>query len=407
MRIAQINMMHTGSTGRIMFGIANCARREGDDVRTFSPTYYVRHGRMEKTEITGHEYFGFPKENMLDFAFTKIFGIENLGSVLGTIQLIYKLDRFKPDIVHLHNVHNYTINLPLLLSYFKRTRQRVIWTLHDCWVFTGRCAHFIMNKCEKWKTGCGQCPQIHEYPRYYLDQTKVNWKIKQCLINSVHGFVFITPSNWLAGLAEQSFLREKGDIYTIGNGIDLNVFKPVRNTFAKKYHIENKRILLGVAFDWGFRKGLDVFIKLADVMNENYQIVLVGTNEKIDAQLPDRIISIHRTHNQSELAELYSIADVFVNPTREETLGLVNIEALACGTPVVTFDTGGSPECIDETCGIVVPCDDIPALEKAIRHVVEDKPFTAEACRKRAEKFDMQDKFAEYVQLYHDLCEKK
>ena len=407
MRIVQINMMHTGSTGKIMFGIASSARKDGNAVRTFSPVYNVRHGRMTKLEIAEHEYFGFAKENMLNYIFAKLSGIENLGSFLGTLQLINEISKFEPDIVHLHDIHNYTIHLPLLFHYLKKKKIQVIWTLHDCWAFTGRCSHFLINKCEKWKVGCGHCEQIYEYPRYYLDQTKTNWRLKKQMFTGIQDLVLIAPSKWLSRLTEQSYLGRIGDIYTIENGIDLNVFRPVYGTIAEKYNIEKKKIILGVAFDWETRKGLDVFVELAQRMNDHYQIMLVGTNEKVDKKLPDGIVSIHRTYDQYELAEIYSTAAVFVNPTREDNFPTVNIEALACGTPVVTFNTGGSPEILDETCGVVVPCDDIPALEKAIRHVVEDKPFTAEACRKRAEKFDMQDKFAEYVQLYHDLYEKK
>ncbi len=166
---------------------------------------------------------------------------------------------------------------------------------------------------------------------------------------------------------------------------------------------DNRHTVLGVAFDWGLRKGLDVFLKLAEALGAEYQIMLVGTDEDVDRRLPDNIISIHRTQNQCELAEIYSAADVFVNPTREENFPTVNMEALACGTPVITFKTGGSPEIIDETCGMVVPCDDAAALENAIRYVVQNKPFSEECCRRRAEQFDMRDKFAEYVQLYQEI----
>lgn len=170
--------------------------------------------------------------------------------------------------------------------------------------------------------------------------------------------------------------------------------------------LNDRYIVLGVAFGWGARKGLDVFIRLAEDLGDRFQIVLVGTDTHIDAQLPANIISIHRTQDQHELAEIYSAADVFVNPTREENFPTVNMEALACGTPVITFKTGGSPEIIDETCGMVVPCDDIQALEDAIRYVVKEKPFSTESCRKRAEQFDMRDKFAEYVNLYRKICGK-
>jgi len=212
----------------------------------------------------------------------------------------------------------------------------------------------------------------------------------------------VTPSIWLADLVRQSFLKDY-PIYTINNGIDLSVFTPAESTFRQRYGLNGKYILLGVALGWDRRKGFDVFLALAKRLDKRYHIVLAGTDRVIDKQLPNYIISIHRTQDQHELAEIYSAADVFVNPTREDNFPTVNMEAIACGTPVIAFKTGGSPECIDETCGIVVPCDDVDAMEKAVRRVCADKPFPREACLTRARCFDQQDKFQEYVRLYEDM----
>ena len=227
------------------------------------------------------------------------------------------------------------------------------------------------------------------------------YRLKKKWFTGVKDMTIVTPSQWLAELAKQSFLKDY-PVKVINNGIDLSVFKPTESDFRKKYGIpENKYLLLGVAFDWGVRKGLDVFIELFKRLpQEQFQIILVGTNKNIDKRLPKGIISIHRTQNQTELAEIYTAADVFINPTREEVLGLVNIESLACGTPVITFDTGGSPECIDETCGAVVPCGDVNALEKEILRVCKQKIYTREDCIKRAKAFDQNEKYEEYVSLY-------
>jgi glycosyltransferase involved in cell wall biosynthesis len=189
-------------------------------------------------------------------------------------------------------------------------------------------------------------------------------------------------------------------VKVINNGIDLTVFKPLESSFRKIYGLQSKKIVLGVALGWSTSKGIDVFIRLASVLPEDYQIVLIGTDNKVDARLPQNIISIHRTQNQRELSEIYSTADVFVNPTREEVLGLVNIEALACGTPGITFNSGGSPECYDKTCGSVVECDDIDTLKKEIIRVCEEKPYSTEACIKKASVFDKDERFKEYVELY-------
>ena len=301
--------------------------------------------------------------------------------------------------IHLHNLHGWYINFPLLFKYIKKNNIRVIWTLHDCWTFTGHCPHFDMIGCEKWKTGCYQCPQIGEYPASYADISKWMYKHKKQWFTGVEDMTLVTPSEWLANLTRQSFLKDY-PVKVINNGIDLSIFKPTESDFRKKYDLEDKFILLGVAFGWGKRKGLDVFIELSKRLDERYQIVLVGTDENVDKQLPKNIISIYRTQNQTELAEIYTAADLFVNPTREENFPTVNIESLACGTPIVTFRTGGSPEIIDESCGVVVEKDDIDGMQKEIERIYEKRPFGQEDCVKRAQNFDMNDKFAEYVELY-------
>lgn len=213
----------------------------------------------------------------------------------------------------------------------------------------------------------------------------------------------VTPSQWLADLARQSFMKSY-PVKVINNGIDLQVFRPSPSEFRQEYGIpEHKKILLGVAFGWGVRKGLDVFIELANRLDDSYQIVLVGTDEQVDAQLPKNVISIHRTHSQQELAQLYSAADLLVNPTREDNFPTVNIEALACGTPVLTYRTGGSPEIIDDTCGAAVACDDFEMLIGEIHRITKEKPFSVQACVSRAKRFDMSDRFLEYVALYESL----
>lgn len=214
----------------------------------------------------------------------------------------------------------------------------------------------------------------------------------------------VTPSQWLADLVKQSFLGAY-PVRVIHNGIDLAVFKPTPSDFREKYQIrKEKKILLGVAFDWGIRKGLDVFVELSKrLAPEKYQIVLVGTDEQVDRQLPTNIISIHRTQNQTELAEIYTAADVFVNPTREEVLGLVNIEANACGTPVITFNTGGSPECINEKSGMVIPYGDIDAMKESIEYICDNSSFSEKDCIARAASFDQKKKYREYLDLYETI----
>ena len=398
MRIVEINMTHVGSTGKIMVGIAECARQRGHEVYTFSPREYQRRKKTETPAIYGHEYFGSRFENMLHIIFSEITGFQGCFSVFGTLQLIRKIKRIQPDVIHLHNLHNRTINIPLLFSYLKKSQSKTIWTLHDCWPVTGQCPHFTMEKCEKWKTGCGHCTQTQIYPKAYVDRTAVMWKLKRKWFTGLENMTLVTPSLWLANIIMQSFLKDY-PTKVINNGIDLDLFCPMKVT-PNDERLVGKKIVLGVAFDWSRRKGFDIFQRLSRELPEQYQIVLVGTDDSVDKELPQNVISIHQTNNQKELARFYSIADVFVNPTREDNFPTVNIEALACGTPVITFRTGGSPEIPDDRSGIVVECDDFDALKQKIRFLCEHQPIDRNDCRKRAEEFDMYEKFRQYVELY-------
>lgn len=402
MRIVQINMLHNGSTGKIMLNIANCARKQGHEVWTFSPIVHHMHSQMDTPRIAGHEYFGSRRENMIHRVFDRLFSLNGMFSYFGTKKLLRTLDQIKPDIIHLHNLHNLTVDLRGLFGYIKKNNIKTVWTLHDCWALTGRCPHYELAKCGKWKTGCGNCPQIKVYPPAYIDLTGLMWKLKRRWFTSIETMVITPPSQWLADQVKQSYLKDY-PIQVIHNGIDLSVFKPTESDFRSQYGCENKKVILGVAFDWDKRKGLDVFIELSRRLPADYRIVLVGTDEKVEEKLPDNFIAIRRTQNQQELAAIYSAADVFVNPTRADTFPTVNIEALACGTPVVTFAVGGSGEMLNDTCGMVVPCDDIDAMVNAINEITEGKNHTHEACVRRAWEYDQYEKFAEYVELYETM----
>lgn len=396
MKIVEINTCDYGSTGKIMLQIAETARENDHSVTTFS-----RKWNNTKSIADSQIYFGSFLENALHHILAKVTGLSECFSFFGTLSLILKLKKIKPDIIHLHNLHGWYINLPLLFRYIKRHNIKTVWTLHDCWSFTGHCPYFDMVDCGKWKEGCYKCPQFNNYPRSLFDNSKYMYNLKKKWFAGVKNMTIVTPSEWLAGLVKESYLKDY-PVKVINNGIDLDVFKPTGSDFRKKYALENKYIVLGVAFGWGKRKGLDIFCELAKRIDEQkYQIVLVGTDDNVDKLLPDNITSIHRTQNQTELAEIYTAADVFANPTREEVLGLVNLEALACGTPVVTFDTGGSPECIDETCGAVAAKDDTDAMYNEIIRICETKPYSKEACLKRAIFFDKNKKYEEYLKLYY------
>lgn len=395
MKIVEINMMSYGSTGKIMQQIADEARNNGHEVWVAYPNT----PECMKKEVDNSILIGNRLSRFIHGYAAIATGFNDCFSYFTTKKFIRKLKKIKPDIIHLHNLHGCYLNLPSLFKYIRKSNCRVVWTLHDCWSFTGQCPHFTMAKCDKWKTGCHHCKTYREYPATFSDRTKTMWKLKKKWFTGLKDVTIITPSQWLGDSVKQSYLSEY-PVKVIHNGIDLSVFKPTESDFRKKYNCENKHIILGIALYWGVKKGLDVFLELAKRLDDSYKIVLVGTTDELDKQLPDNIISIHRTQNQEELAEIYSAVDLFVNPTREEVLGLVNIEALACGTPVITFKAGGSPECIDETCGVVVESGDVDAMEKEIHRICEEKPYTKEACIKRASAFDSKEKFKECVAIY-------
>ncbi len=394
MTIVSINICLFGSTGKIMYALSQLVEKDGGKALMVYPSFPQN---ILERDIDCRIRGVFNRK--INSFLQKFSGRNGCFCYRNTRQVIRYLRKNAPDIIHLHNIHMMKINHGKLFHYLKKSGVKVIWTLHDCWSFTGQCAHFTMVKCDKWRSGCHHCPQYKEYFATYVDATKTMWRLKKKWFLGVENMTLVTPSKWLADLVKQSFLKEY-PVKVIHNGIDLATFQPTESDFRKKYGLENKFIVLGVAFGWDKRKGLDVFIRLAKELDDRYQIVLVGTDDGVDGRLPKNILSIHRTNDQAELAEIYAAADVFANPTREENYPTVNMEAIACGTPVVTFQTGGSPEILDETCGSVVDCDDVDGLRVEIVRICEEKPYTKKACLQRAKAFDKDDRFKEYLELY-------
>jgi len=392
MVIVQINFSCAwGSTGKICNSVSELLMERGIENYIF-----YTYGRNSEKRDNYIKYGGGVYEKFQALK-SRILGNYGFNSFLATKYLIKKLDKIKPDIVHVHNIHGHDCQFEKLFCYLRKKKIKVFYTFHDCWAFTGYCPHFTMAKCDHWLNGCGNCIW-RKRTSWFIDRSAENFMRKQKALSGLE-MTIITPSQWLADLVKKSFLKDY-PVKVIHNGIDLSIFKPTESNFRERYNLREKKIVLGVAIMWGIAKGIDVFVHLANTLPENYQVILIGTDNNIDKHLPDNIISIHRTQNQQELAEIYSAADVLVNPTREENYPTVNMEAIACGTPVLTFRTGGSPEMLDETCGSVVDCDDIEALEKEIIRICEERPYTKEACIKKAREFDKNERFKEYIELY-------
>ena len=395
--IVEVNSNNYASTGNIVLNIAKEARKKG--FRVYTCCRKSRAGLKYRYE--DQIYIGTWLDRVVSERLSYIFGLNGYFNVINTFMFIQKLKKIKPDLIHIHSMCDNYLNINMFYKYIRDNNIPVIWTLHDNWAFTGRCAQF---RCEKWREGCGNCPHLEYFPAsLFLDNTAKVWKIRERLYNSIKTMTIVTPSKWLSDLVRISLFKENHPIRVINNGINLNIFKPVESSFRKEHGIVNKHMLLAVAYFWDAGKGLYVFQELAKRLPDNYQIVMVGTNDEVDKQLPENIISIHKTYNQEELVKIYSCADLFVNPTTDENFPTVNMEALACGLPVLTYDTGGCAEIIDEQSGASVPSGDIEALEKEIIRICENKPFKKEACIRRASKFNMSDKFMEYVDLYNEM----
>lgn len=396
MKVLQINSVcGIGSTGRIATDIHSILIEQGHES-------CIAYGRDLPKNCDNSIKIGTKYDNYGHVALTRIFDKHGFGSKKATKNFIREVDKLDPDVIHLHNIHGYYINIVVLFDYLKEAKKPVIWTLHDCWSFTGHCSYFDYVGCNKWKTGCYECPQRQEYPKSVLmDNSKSNFLIKKNIFTGVQNLTIVTPSKWLSGLVKESFLKEY-PVKVINNGIDLSVFKPTESNFREKFNLIDSFIILGVANTWGERKGYKYFLELSKNLKVNELIVLVGLTEKQKEKLPQNILGITKTNNVKELAEIYSSADVFVNPTLEDNFPTTNLEALACGTPVITFDTGGSVESVDESCGNVIEKGNLGKLVESIRQIKSKDLLTLETkCQIRAHNlFSKVDKFNEYIKLY-------
>jgi glycosyltransferase involved in cell wall biosynthesis len=310
------------------------------------------------------------------------------------------LEDYKPDIVHVHLLHGYYINYKMLFDYFKKNNIRVFWTMHDCWAFTGHCPCYTHVQCYKWKEYCHDCVQKKQHPKsYFVDRSRRNFEDKKNAFTGVSNMTIITPSNWLKEEIQKSFLNEY-NITVIPNGVDLSIFHPTDNYFRKKHGLNDKIIILGVANVWSESKGIAYFYQLANkICDDRFQIVMVGLSKKQKKQIHSGIIGIERTKNIEMLADIYSSSDIFLNPTMADNFPTTNLEALACGTPIITFKTGGSPEALDNTCGMVIESD-INAIMHTCKTMGRKNEQTIKNCVNRAKRFDKKICYIDYLKLY-------
>ncbi len=392
---------NTGSTGHIAEAIGLLAQKAGWDVLYVHSGRYVCPSQLPTLQVQSRwmEY--------AHYFLSLCTGHHGWFSTFATRRLIKKLRRFNPDIVHLHNIHGYYINYKILFEYLKENNIAVVWTWHDCWPITGHCAYYGTETgvCEKWVSQCGKCTKLKDYPRSLADSSAVDYQTKKRIFRSVDRLTIVPVSYWMEQNVKRSFFCDKPTC-VIRNGIDLNVFypHPNRETLRRKWDIEqDKYVLLGVASQWNERKGYADILSLASIAG--CQLVLVGLTHAQKLSLPAGIIGIEHTENAEQLAELYSLADVFVNPTYSDTFPTTNLEALACGTPVLTYRTDGSPETINEQVGVVVERGDKQALQEAI-YRLQASPLERDACAEFARaRYDKDTCFKAYIELYNRILD--
>lgn len=338
---------------------------------------------------------------------TRLFDNHCLSSFYSTKKLINQIESINPDIVIIHHIHGYYLNMKVLFNYLLKTNIPKIWIFHDCWSFTGHCAHFEYVNCYKWESLCYNCPQKKEYPKsVFLDRSKRNYLFKKKLFSNIPNLHIVSVSEWMRKQILRSFLKDY-PVSVINNGVDIDLFKPKKCCpLYKKYPVlKEKKIILGVASTWNKKKGYYDFVKISDKLDSSYIVVLVGLNKKQLRCSSKNILGIERTESIDELAYFYSAAEVFVNPTYEDTFPTTNLEAIACGTPVITYETGGSVESITENVGKITEKGDIDALIKEIYSI--DKKLYTNNCRKKAiEHYDKNKQFQKYVDLLISLKNK-
>ncbi|WP_239630409.1 glycosyltransferase [Paenibacillus sp. H1-7] len=401
--IVQINVTPNGSTGKIMYALQENAIKSG--YRAISA-----YGRGVSQPDPSIKRIGRNIDTYMHVGLTRLFDRHGFGSKRATDRFLADLDKINPDIIHLHNIHGYYLNIKSLFGYIKSKNIPVVWTLHDCWAFTGHCAYFDFANCKKWETICEKCPQKKTYPSsLLLDNSKEAYSKKKALFSNVKNLTIVTPSIWLEKLVKKSFLKDY-PVEVISNGIDLNLFKPtVSQNIKNKLGISDKQfVILGVAANFKEeRKGINYFLEIARKLDTNFTIVLVGVTREQQSNMPQNVIGLRRTENINELIDLYSMADVFLNPTLEDNFPTVNLEAMACGTPVIAFDTGGVKEQIQEDCGEIIPKGDTKRMiESIIRIKSVGAANYSNACITRVKiNYQQHDRFLEYINLYNKILE--
>lgn len=405
MKILQINATYRiGSTGEIIAGIAQVSAAAGFD------TYYVCASLSEDQRNDHIFVMGNRLDHKIHALRPRILGKQGSGSLLTTLNLLKWIDEICPDIIHLHNLHSNYINVPLLFHYIQKRGIETVITLHDCWFFTGKCCHFLYDGCNLWKSGCGNCPRKRkEIPSYFFDRSSEDFREKRKLIGENPYVHVVGCSQWLTACARESLLAERVE-KTICNGIDLDIFKPYQTDVYENLHKCGAFIILGMANKWLSEDGRETYNHVVKKLGPRMKLFLIGCTPKQIAENSNAHVFMSGfIKNRIELAKCFSSADVFVNVTKADSFPTVNIESIACGTPVITYDSGGSAEIVDRQTGEVVPYGNYEQLLQSIKRIQENgKQSYSRKCRQRAELLYNKNKtFLEYVKLYSQISMKE
>ncbi|NDC29366.1 MAG: glycosyltransferase [Bacteroidetes bacterium] len=400
MKLLQINStLGVGSTGRITedlgaFVIANYGE---------STVAFGRRARKSKSQTLK---IGSKLHQLNHLVNTRAFDTHGFHSKSATAKLVKQILEINPNVIHLHNLHGYYLNVELLFEFLKRYGKPIVWTLHDCWAFTGHCCYYERVGCDKWKTQCHTCPLSFLYPESIVfDNSRNNFIRKKTSFQGLNNLTIVTVSHWLESQVRQSFLKEY-PVQTIYNGVNLDLFKPKDHALSKiKLGLSGYKVILGVANEWSDGKGLRIFLEVAKFLDVDYRIVLIGLSEKQIKSLPRNIYGYQKTQNLEELVRFYNAADVFVSPSIAETFGMVVAEALSCGTPCVVNDSSALPELVSPEVGEIVPGLDPQKFLKSIQYIItQGKENYSKNCRKKAEElFGLQNHLNGYFNLYTSL----
>ena len=400
MKILQINAVNRfGSTGRTCKELADYINQSNENI------CYTAFSVGEQQE---YEYqIGSKLDRKLHAFLSRLTCRQGWFSARATRKLIGFMEQIQPDVVHLRNLHSNFVNVPMLLKYLAKKDIATVVTLHDCWFYTGKCCHYTVENCSKWKSGCYDCPQLRKgNASWFFDATDRVWLKKKALFEALPRLAVVGVSEWITEEARQSFLRCAKEVVRIYNWIDLDTFtrKETAEELRNCYAPNGEKIILGVASGWSKNKGLDDFLKLAKLLGETYRICLVGGMPK-GIELPKNVCHIPTTNSPDALAELYSMADVFVTLSAEETFGKVSAEALACGTPVVCYDSTANKELVGSGCGEVCALGDLQAIADAVKTICKrEDPNVAERCRTFAEEnFSKEQRILDYLSLYESM----